>query len=166
VNLKNSLKEKAENLMIVDLVRNDLSRVCMPSTIKVKKLFNIATYKTIYHLSSEIHGKIAQKFSIFDAVRVCFPAGSMTGAPKIKTMEVLSDFEKINRGIYSGAIGYFKGNNEVNLAVVIRTLIVKENCFEYQVGGAITFDSDAELELQETYAKASAIDKILNLKKN
>jgi para-aminobenzoate synthetase component 1 len=78
-------------------------------------------------------------------------------------MEVLSDFEKINRGIYSGAIGYFKGDNEVNLAVVIRTLIVKENCFEYQVGGAITFDSDAELELQETYAKASAIVKILNL---
>ena len=163
--LKNSLKEKAENLMIVDLVRNDLSRVCMPLTIKVKKLFNIATYKTIYHLSSEIHGKIAQKFSIFDAVRVCFPAGSMTGAPKIKTMEVLSGFEKINRGIYSGAIGYFKSDNEVNLAVVIRTLIVKENYFEYQVGGAITFDSDAELELQETYAKASAIEKILNLKK-
>ena len=163
--LKNSLKEKAENLMIVDLVRNDLSRVCEPLTIKVKKLFNIATYKTIYHLSSEIHGKISQKFSIFDAVRVCFPAGSMTGAPKIKTMEVLSDLEKINRGIYSGAIGYFKGDNEVNLAVVIRTLIVKENCFEYQVGGAITFDSDAELELQETYAKASAIEKILNLKK-
>jgi para-aminobenzoate synthetase component 1 len=163
--LKNSLKEKAENLMIVDLVRNDLSRVCMPLTIKVKKLFNIATYKTIYHLSSEIHGKIAQKFSIFDAVRACFPAGSMTGAPKIKTMEVLSGFEKINRGIYSGAIGYFKSDNEVNLAVVIRTLIVKENYFEYQVGGAITFDSDAELELQETYAKASAIEKILNLKK-
>jgi len=163
--LKNSLKEKAENLMIVDLVRNDLSRVCAPLSIKVKKLFNIATYKTIYHLSSEIHGKIAQKFSIFDAVRACFPAGSMTGAPKIKTMEVLSGFEKINRGIYSGAIGYFKGDNEVNLAVVIRTLIVKENYFEYQVGGAITFDSDAELELQETYAKASAIEKILNLKK-
>ena len=163
--LKNSLKEKAENLMIVDLVRNDLSRVCTPLSIKVKKLFNIATYKTIYHLSSEIHGKIAQKFSIFDAVRACFPAGSMTGAPKIKTMEVLSGFEKINRGIYSGAIGYFKGDNEVNLAVVIRTLIVKENCFEYQVGGAITFDSDPELELQETYAKASAIEKILNLKK-
>ena len=163
--LKNSLKEKAENLMIVDLVRNDLSRVCAPLTIKVKNLFNIATYKTIYHLSSEIHGKIAQKFSIFDAVRVCFPPGSMTGAPKIKTMEVLSDFEKINRGIYSGAIGYFKGANEVNLAVVIRTLIVKENCFEFQVGGGITFDSDAEFELQETYAKASAIMKILNLEK-
>ena len=163
--LKNSLKEKAENLMIVDLVRNDLSRVCEPSTIKVKKLFNIATYKTIYHLSSEIHGKIAKKFSIFDAVRASFPAGSMTGAPKIKSMEVLSNFEKINRGIYSGAIGYFKGRNELNLAVVIRTLIINKDCFEFQVGGAITFDSDAELELQETYSKASAIMKILNLKK-
>ena len=162
--LKNSLKERAENLMIVDLVRNDLSRICEPSTIKVKNLFNIATYKTIHHLSSEIHGKIAQQFSVFDAIRTCFPAGSMTGAPKIKSMEVLSDLEKINRGIYSGALGYFK-NNEINLAVVIRTLIVKKDCFEFQVGGAITFDSDAESELEETYSKASAIMKILKLKK-
>lgn len=163
--LQNSLKEKSENLMIVDLVRNDLSRVCEPSTIKVKKLFNIATYKTIYHLSSEIHGKIAQQFSVFDAIRSCFPAGSMTGAPKIKSMEILSDLEKINRGIYSGAIGYLKSNNELNLAVVIRTLIIKKDCFEFQVGGAITFDSDAEAELEETYSKASAIMKILKLKK-
>jgi para-aminobenzoate synthetase component 1 len=125
--LQNSLKEKSENLMIVDLVRNDLSRVCEPSTIKVKKLFNIATYKTIYHLSSEIHGKIAKEFSIFDAIQACFPAGSMTGAPKIKSMEVLSGFEKINRGIYSGAIGYLKSNNELNLAVVIRTLIINKD---------------------------------------
>jgi para-aminobenzoate synthetase component 1 len=163
--LQNSLKEKAENLMIVDLVRNDLSRVCEPSTIKVKKLFNISAYKTIYHLSSEIHGKIAKEFSIFDAVRSCFPAGSMTGAPKIKSMEVLSGLEKINRGIYSGAIGYLKSNNELNLAVVIRTLIIKKDRFEFQVGGAITFDSDAEAELEETYSKASAIMKILQLKK-
>jgi len=163
--LQNSLKEKSENLMIVDLVRNDLSRVCEPSTIKVKKLFNIATYKTIYHLSSEIHGKIAKEFSIFDAIQACFPAGSMTGAPKIKSMEVLSGFEKINRGIYSGAIGYLKSNNELNLAVVIRTLIINKDRFEFQVGGAITFDSDAEAELEETYSKASAIMKILQLKK-
>ena len=151
--------------MIVDLVRNDLSRVCEPSSIKVKKLFNIATYKTIYHLSSEIHGKIAKEFSIFDAIQACFPAGSMTGAPKIKSMEVLSGFEKINRGIYSGAIGYLKSNNELNLAVVIRTLIINKDRFEFQVGGAITFDSDADLELDETYSKASAIMKILKLKK-
>ena len=163
--LQNSLKEKSENLMIVDLVRNDLSRVCEPSSIKVKKLFNIATYKTIYHLSSEIHGKIAKEFSIFDAIQACFPAGSMTGAPKIKSMEVLSGFEKINRGIYSGAIGYLKSNNELNLAVVIRTLIINKDRFEFQVGGAITFDSDADLELDETYSKASAIMKILKLKK-
>jgi para-aminobenzoate synthetase component 1 len=162
--LKNSLKEKAENLMIVDLVRNDLSRVCEPSTVKVKKLFNISTYKTIHHLSSEVQGKIAKKFSIFDATRACFPAGSMTGAPKIKSMTVLSDFEKINRGIYSGGLGYFK-NNEINLAVVIRTLIINKDRFEFQVGGAITFDSDADLELDETYSKAVAIMKILKLKK-
>ena len=162
--LKNSLKEKSENLMIVDLVRNDLSRVCEPLSVNVKKLFNISKYKTIYHLSSEIRGKIAKQYSVFDAIRACFPAGSMTGAPKIKSMEVLSNLEKINRGIYSGALGYIK-NNEINLAVVIRTLIVKKDCFEFQVGGGITFDSDPESELQETYSKASAIMKVLNLKK-
>lgn len=160
--LKNSPKERAENLMIVDLVRNDLSRICKAGSVKVKKLFEITSYKNIHHMSSEIHGKIREKFSALDAIKSCFPAGSMTGAPKIKAMEIAAKKEKINRGIYSGAIGFFS-KNEANLSVVIRTLILQKNKFEFQIGGAITFDSNPELELEETFSKGSAIANLLKI---
>jgi len=163
--LQNSDKEKAENLMIVDLVRNDLSRVCKIGSVTVKNLFQVNSYKTLHHMSSEIHGKIKDNFTAIDAFNSCFPPGSMTGAPKIKAMEVISKKEKLNRGIYSGAIGYFS-KNSANFSVVIRTLICQKNKFEFQVGGAITFESKAENELQEIYIKAQAIMKILNLSKN
>ncbi|MSP33374.1 MAG: anthranilate synthase component I family protein [Rickettsiales bacterium] len=161
-NLQNSDKERAENLMIVDLVRNDLSKVCKAGSVMVKNLFHITSYKTLHHMSSEISGKISNEFNIIDAVQSCFPAGSMTGAPKIKAMEIIAQKEKINRGIYSGALGYFKGD-EVNLSVVIRTLICQKNKFEFQVGGAITFDSVARTELEETEIKAQAIKKVLGI---
>lgn len=161
-NLQNSDKERAENLMIVDLVRNDLSRFCKAGSVVVKNLFHITSYKTLHHMSSEISGKIADQFDVVDSVQSCFPAGSMTGAPKIKAMEIIAQKEKINRGIYSGAIGYFKGD-EANLSVVIRTLICQKNKFEFQVGGAITFDSVARIELEETNIKAQAIKKVLGI---
>ncbi len=161
--LQNSAKEKAENLMIVDLVRNDLSRICKASSVVVKNLFKVNSYKTLHHMSSEISGKIAPNFSIIDCLKALFPAGSMTGAPKIKAMEVIAQNEKINRGVYSGAIGYLSAS-EANFSVVIRTLICQKNKFEFQVGGAITFDSDPQKELEEIFTKAKAITKILNLK--
>ena len=99
LNLKKSLKERAENLMIVDLVRNDLARICEAGSVVVKKLFEIISYQNIHHMSSEIHGKIAQNLSAFDAIKSCFPAGSMTGAPKIKAMEIAAKKEKLNRGL-------------------------------------------------------------------
>ena len=160
--LKNSPKERAENLMIVDLVRNDLSRICKAGSVKVKKLFEITSYKNIHHMSSEIHGEIREKFSAIDAIRSCFPAGSMTGAPKIKAMEIAAKKEKINRGIYSGAIGFFS-KDEANLSVVIRTLILQKNKFEFQVGGAITFDSNPKSELEETFSKGNAIANLLKI---
>jgi para-aminobenzoate synthetase component 1 len=160
--LKNSSKEQAENLMIVDLVRNDLSRVCRAGSVKVKKLFEITSYKNIHHMSSEIHGEICEKFSTIDAIKSCFPAGSMTGAPKIKAMEIVAKKEKINRGIYSGAIGFFS-KKEANLSVVIRTLILQKNKFEFQVGGAITFDSNPQSELDETFNKGKAIANLLKI---
>ncbi len=163
--LQNSEKEKAENLMIVDLVRNDFSRVCKAGTVEVKNLFQVNSYKTLHHMSSEIHGKIKDKINQIDAFKSCFPPGSMTGAPKIKAMKIIAQKEKLDRGIYSGAIGYF-AKNSANFSVVIRTLICQKDKFEFQVGGAITFDSKAEDELQETYIKAQAIMKILNLSKN
>lgn len=160
--LKNSTKERAENLMIVDLVRNDLSRICEAGSVKVKNIFKISTYKNIYHMSSEIYGKIASKFCAFDAIKACFPAGSMTGAPKIKAMKVAAKEEGLNRGIYSGAIGIF-AKDYLNCSVVIRTIIIQNNKFEFQVGGAITFDSDSKLELAETFNKAKALMRCLNI---
>jgi len=159
--LKKSLKERAENLMIVDLVRNDLARICAAGSIKVKKLFSITTYKNIHHMSSEIHGELDQKYSILDSLRALFPPGSMTGAPKIKAMEIAAKKEKINRGIYSGAIGFFD-DKSANFSVVIRTLILQKNKFEFQSGGAITFDSDPQKELEEIYSKAKAITGLLD----
>lgn len=163
--LKNSPKERAENLMIVDLVRNDLARICKAGSVKVKNLFKINSYKTIHHMSSEIVGEIAPKFTIFDAIENSFPAGSMTGAPKIKAMEAAAQKEKLNRGIYSGCIGFIDDKNQqLNLSVVIRTLIISDDKFEFQVGGAITYDSKCESELLETFSKAKAILKLINKK--
>lgn len=161
--LENNIKEKAENLMIVDLVRNDLSRVCEVGTVKVSKLFEITSYKTLHHMSSEIIGNISKNIKTSDVIKACFPAGSMTGAPKIKAMEIISQNEKINRGVYSGAIG-FLSKEMTNLSVVIRTLICKSDKFEFQVGGAITFDSDEKKELEEIFCKGKAIMKLLKPK--
>lgn len=162
LNLKNSAKEKAENLMIVDLVRNDLARICKAGSVITKNLFKITSYKTIHHMSSEIYGQIAKNFKICDVIKSCSPPGSMTGAPKIKAMEIAAKKEKLNRGVYSGAIGYFQGL-ETNLSVVIRTLVLLEENFEFQVGGAITFDSNPNLELDETFNKAKGIMALLEI---
>ena len=159
LDLKNSPKECAENLMIVDLVRNDLARICKAGSVVVKNLFKITTYKTIHHMSSEIHGELNQDCSSIDALKASFPPGSMTGAPKIKAMEIAAKEEKINRGIYSGAIGFID-QKSANFSVVIRTLILQGKKFEFQTGGAITFDSDPEKELEETYSKAKALMKV------
>ncbi len=160
--LKNSPKERSENLMIVDLVRNDFSRICEAGSVVVKKLFHISTYKNIFHMSSEVHGKIAKNFDALDALKTCFPAGSMTGAPKIKAVFVAANLEKLDRGIYSGTIGSFS-KKEVNSAVVIRTLITSGEKFEFQTGGGITFDSDEKSELLEIFSKAKSLSEILKI---
>ncbi|MBM3579835.1 MAG: hypothetical protein FJX34_03590 [Alphaproteobacteria bacterium] len=159
--LKNSPKERAENLMIVDLVRNDLSRICKAGSVIVKNLFHITTYKNIHHMSSEISGKIAKEISVTNTLQACFPPGSMTGAPKIKAMEVAAKEEKIDRGIYSGALGFID-KKSLNLSVVIRTLIVSGKKFEFQAGGAITYESSPQMELEEVFSKAKGIIRLLS----
>jgi len=161
--LQNSPKERAENLMIVDLVRNDLSKNCLAGSVVVKNLFKISSYKTLHHLSSEIYGTKSYHANNLDIIKSCFPAGSVTGAPKIKAMQICIDLEKQNRGVYSGAIG-FVSDEACELSVVIRTLIIKEKKFEFQVGGAITFDSNPQKEWQETISKAKGITKTLGIK--
>lgn len=167
VSLRNNPKEVAENLMIVDLVRNDLSRVARTGSVKVKKLFKINSYKTIHHMSSEVQAKLKNNISFCDIFEATFPPGSMTGAPKIKAMNIIANQEKIDRSVYSGAIGYFMNNQnkvDLNLSVVIRTLIINNDNFEFQAGGAITYDSIPEMELKESKDKLKAICKLLNLK--
>jgi para-aminobenzoate synthetase component 1 len=162
-NLASSEKDRAENLMIVDLMRNDLSRVCIPGSIDAPSLFDITSYKTVHHMSSTIKGTISPDKTALDLVKACFPPGSMTGAPKIKAMELCSELEKHERGVYSGAIGWFGGDGSVDLSVVIRTLIIQGNSLEFQVGGAIVADSEPEKEWEETLIKARGIAKTLKI---
>lgn len=158
-----SEKDRAENLMIVDLCRNDLSRGCETGSVRVSKLFHIEKYATVYHMVSSIHGKKHQDISTLELAADCFPPGSMTGAPKIKAMELCNQLENVERGIYSGAIGWFGGDGSADLSVVIRTLLCDGNKFEFQVGGGIVLDSDPSAEWRETLIKARAIGKLLGI---
>lgn len=158
--LADSEKDKSENLMIVDLMRNDLSRAC--NNVKVEKLFEVTSYAKYHHMSSTISGSL--KTNALDVVKACFPPGSMTGAPKIQAMKLCAELETVERGVYSGAIGYFGGDGSCDLSVVIRTIIISGNKFEFQVGGGIVADSTPEKELEEIYVKASAIMEVLGFK--
>ncbi len=161
--LAQSEKDRAENLMIVDLMRNDLSRTCVPGSVEVKDLFEVTTHATIHHMSSTISGKKSPEKITLDVIRECFPPGSMTGAPKIKAMNLCAELETYARGIYSGAIGWFGGDGSCDLSVAIRTLVVKGDGFEFQVGGGIVADSTPEHEFFETMHKAKGMVLALNL---
>lgn len=161
--LVESAKNQAENLMIVDLMRNDLARVSVAKSVEVLEQSTLYSYKTIHHLISTVRANKLPGVSAYDAVRACFPAGSMTGAPKIAAMKWCAAQEKIERGVYSGAIGWFGGGNTCDLSVVIRTLILDGKHFEFQVGGGIVADSTPEEEWRETIAKARGILSILGL---
>jgi para-aminobenzoate synthetase component I len=161
--LEKSEKNRAENLMIVDLMRNDLSRVAELGSVKVDKLFDVTSYATLHHMASTITAEKRQCISSLDVVKACFPAGSMTGTPKIKTMQLCSKLEQVERGIYSGALGWFGGDGSATLSVIIRTLILQGTEFEFQVGGGIVADSTPEEEWQETLTKATGITRALNI---
>lgn len=161
--LESSEKDMAENLMITDLMRNDFSRSCESGSVKVEGLFETSSFETITHMHSTVSGKLKQGEIALSLTKNCFPPGSMTGAPKIMAMEVCSELEKYKRGIYSGALGYFGGDGSAELSVVIRTIIIQGNKFEFQVGGGIVYDSDPEKEWQETMTKAKAIAETLGM---
>ncbi len=161
--LSESEKDRAENLMIVDLMRNDLAKSCIAGSIKTDSLFDITTHATIHHLSSTVIGKKLANCSTIDAVRATFPAGSMTGAPKISAINLCSKLEQQARGVYAGAIGWFGGDGSCDLSVVIRTLMIKDKKFEFQVGGGIVADSTSEKELDEIINKAKGILLALNI---
>ena len=155
--LRTNEKERAENLMIVDLMRNDLGRVSEPTDVVVSKLFDVESYASVHQLVSTIEAKLKTGLNVFDAISACFPAGSMTGAPKIRAIEILSELEKGPRGLYSGCFGYISYKGAADLGMTIRTLVFEDNKATLGIGGGITIDSDALAELEETKLKARAL---------
>lgn len=160
--LQNSEKDKSELLMIVDLERNDLSKVCKANSVKVKELFSIEEYSTVYHLVSSIVGEIKDEFTSIDCIKACFPGGSITGAPKIRSIEIIDELECVSRNIYTGAIGYLGFDQNVDLSIVIRTIVMKDDTAYFGVGGGITWESDSKDEYEETLQKAKALMIALN----
>lgn len=161
--LKDSIKDRAENIMIVDLVRNDLGRVCRFGTVKVRELCTLESYATVFQLTSTIEGRLCSDKGRIDLLKACFPGGSITGAPKVRSMEIIDELEPTKRGIYTGSIGYLSFSGEMDLNIVIRTILLKDRKAYFQVGGGIVFDSDPELEYQETMDKAKALFQALSL---
>ena len=159
--LLNSEKDKSELLMVVDLERNDLSKVCKPRTINVTELFKIEEYATVFHLVSTIEGVLDDDINAINCIKECFPGGSITGTPKIRTMEIIEEVEKLRRGIYTGAIGYFDFRGNCDFNIVIRTILKKDNKAYFGVGGGITIESDEESEYNETLDKANALMRVL-----
>jgi para-aminobenzoate synthetase component 1 len=164
--LYHSEKERAENIMIVDLVRNDLTHFAKTGSIQVKELFGIYTFNTVHHMISTIVATLSDSKNYISAVKKAFPMGSMTGAPKIKSMQLIEQYEQSKRGVFSGSIGYFTPENNFDFNVVIRTILYnkKNKYLSVQSGGAITIDSLPEAEWDELQLKSALIENILNKK--
>ena len=155
--LTESTKDRAENLMIVDLLRNDLSRVCAPGSVRVPELFGLEHHATVHHLVSTVTGELAGDSDMFGLLRATFPGGSITGAPKIRAMEIIAEIEPSRRGVYCGAIGYLSSTGTLDTSIVIRTYLALRNRVYFSVGGGIVADSDPEDEYRETLHKARAL---------
>ena len=155
--LLNSEKDQSELLMIIDLSRNDLSRICTPHSVKVTRLFGLESYSTVYHLVSTIEGHLKEGINVISAIKALFPGGSITGAPKIRSMEIIDELEPTKRSVYTGSIGYIGFDGSVDLNIAIRTMILKEQQVHFQVGGAITYDSNPQKEYEETLHKAQGM---------
>ncbi len=155
--LRHSAKDRAENVMIVDLLRNDLGKTCAFGSIQVSELFAVESFARVHHLVSTVRGRLAQGQGALSLLRGCFPGGSITGAPKLRAMQIIEELEPQRRGVYCGAIGYvgFDGSMDTNLA--IRTLVHSHDLTRFWAGGGIVADSDAQAEYQETLDKAAAI---------
>jgi para-aminobenzoate synthetase component 1 len=161
--LLTSSKDRAENIMIVDLERNDLGRVCRFGTVKVTELAILEVFPTVFHLTSTVVGRLREGQNCIDLLKATFPGGSITGAPKVRAMEIIDELEPTKRSVYTGSIGYLSFNGDIDLNIAIRTFLVKGKKAYFQVGGAVVYDSDPEAEYQETLDKARALIDALNM---
>ncbi len=161
--LLNSDKEKSENVMVVDLVRNDLSKICTEGSVKVTELFGVYSFPQVHQMISTIEGSISSDTAWTEPIKACFPMGSMTGAPKIKVMELIEKYEQAARGLFSGSIGYVNPERDFDFNVVIRSLFydASEKRISFYAGGGITFNSEPEKEYEECLLKAAAIINLL-----
>lgn len=164
--LRHHPKELQENVMIVDLVRNDLTRSAKPGTVKTEELFGIHTFKQVHQMISTVVCELSDEVSAVEAIKNAFPMGSMTGAPKVSAMQLMEQYERSKRGVYSGAVGYFSPDGDFDFNVVIRTLLYNaaEKYLSFHVGGAITYHSNAEKEYEECMLKAKAILEVLGVR--
>jgi para-aminobenzoate synthetase component 1 len=164
--LHHSEKDRSENVMVVDLVRNDLSKVCREGTVKVDELFGIYSFPQVHQMISTVSGELIDSIGIADILRSCFPMGSMTGAPKKRVMELIEQFEQTKRGIFSGAVGYISPGKDFDFNVVIRSIMYNAatKYLSFQAGSGITFYSDPEQEWEECLVKAAAIKEVLGAK--
>ena len=155
--LETSEKDKSELLMIVDLERNDLNRVCKPGSVKVTELFTVEEYATVFHLVSNIEGELEDGRNFADLLEAAFPGGSITGAPKYRAMEIIDELEHGRRNLYTGSIGYLTLDGDCDFNIVIRTALYKDGAYHLGVGGGITAESELEFEYEETLQKAKAV---------
>jgi len=160
--LRNDEKECAEHLMLVDLARNDVGRISEPGTVEVTQFMDIERYSHVMHLVSHVQGRLRPEMSQFDALRACFPAGTVSGAPKIRAMEIIAELEPDQRGPYAGAVGYFDFSGNLDTAIAIRTLVIKDGVAYVQAGAGIVADSVPEREHQECVNKAQALLTAIN----
>jgi len=157
-----SYKDRAEHIMIVDLERNDLGRICEYGSVKPAEFIKLEKYSTVFHLVSTISGRLKKDIDAIDCLTATFPGGSITGAPKIRSMEIIEELEPVKRSIYTGAIGYISFDGNMDMSIVIRTILVKGKKLYFHAGGGIVYDSDPELEYGETLDKAKGMMQAIN----
>jgi para-aminobenzoate synthetase component 1 len=155
--LQESTKDRAENVMIVDLLRNDLGKNCLPGSVHVPTLFAVESFTTVHHLVSTVRGELGAGQHALDLLRGCFPGGSITGAPKIRSMEIIEELEPHRRGVYCGSVAYISFDGTMDSNIAIRTLVHSDHSIRFWAGGGIVADSDMEREYQECFHKAAAL---------
>jgi anthranilate synthase component 1 len=156
-------KERAEHLMLVDLGRNDVGRVSLPGSVSVPTFMTIERYSHVMHIVSSVTGRLRPELSALDALRACFPAGTVSGAPKIRAMEIIAELEDVQRGIYAGCVGHVGFNGDLDTCIALRTMVVKDGVAHVQAGGGVVADSEPDYEYRESCNKAAALLRAIEL---